>query len=191
MERDAQTTGDPAAQGGWQYHADSANGVGQSAQSPVKRGGEGAVGWTASEYIAHHKGWLWYVTLAFGAIASAVLVYLFTREYLSAGVIIFVAILFGVAAGRKPRVLEYELNDKGLIISEKFYPYTDFKSFTVAAENAFTSVNLLPLKRFMPSLTIYLPPEEQKRILDVLSGHLPLEQHTPEMVERFLRRVRF
>ncbi|WP_206780514.1 hypothetical protein, partial [Microbacterium sp. AISO3] len=72
--------------------------------------------WTASEYIAHDRGPSWYVGLGFCAILLAGLVYLLTRDYISSGMIIIVAGVFGVFAVKKPRVLEYSIDDRGLTI---------------------------------------------------------------------------
>ncbi len=182
---------------GWQYKADGQKsspaslGLGSVQKTARVPSGEGVVNWSASEFVAHHKGVVWYLLLAVAAIVLAGLAYLLTRDYVSAGGILFFAVIFGIAASRKPRVLEYQLNNKGLVIGEKFYMYSDFKSFTVGDEHPFASITFLPLKRFMPPLSIYFPPEEEKQIFDVLSGHLPMEQHRPELVDRLMKQIRF
>src|SRR5687767_5114992 len=67
--------------------------------------------WTASEFIARHKGTRWYLTLAAGATLLAVVVYLISRDFITVGAIVIAVSLFGVAAGRKPRILTYHLNN--------------------------------------------------------------------------------
>lgn len=149
------------------------------------------VTWSASEFIAHHKSIGWYATLGLSAIAFAAVIYLLTKDEISTGVVIIAALLFGIAAGRKPRVLEYHLNNAGLLIAQKFYPYSDFKSFAISQEGALSSIIFLPLKRFMPSITVYYEPQDEEHITYVLSQHLPLEQHVPDVVDRLTSRIRF
>ena len=147
--------------------------------------------WTASEFIARHKGVEWYLIL-FGATALlAVAIYFLSKDFITVGAIVVAIVLFGVAAGRKPRVLTYQLNDKGLKIGQKFYPYSMFKSFSVIDEEAFSSVMLLPLKRFMPPISVYYEPKDEERILTLLSTHLPVEHRQVDMMDHLMRRIRF
>jgi hypothetical protein len=152
---------------------------------------EQEVMWTASEYIAHHKSFSWYGALGLAAVIFAAAVYLLTKDLISTSIIIVAAILFGVAAGRKPRTLDYILDMTGLSIGSKFYAYGDFKSFAVDREGAFSSIMFLPLKRFLPPITIYYDPKDEERIAAVLSHHLPLENHEPGVIDRITNRVRF
>jgi hypothetical protein len=101
------------------------------------------------------------------------------------------AILLGVVAGRKPRVMDYKLDNGGLTIGETFHPYGEFRSFAIMEDGAFLSITFLPLKRFMPPVSVYYSPEDQEKITDVLSHHLPMEMRQRDAVDRFSRRIRF
>ncbi len=150
-----------------------------------------AVSWTASEFIAHDKADSWYIKLAVGALLLAALVYLLTRDLVSVIVIAIFAAIFGFFAARKPRVLNYALDNDGLHIGNKFYAYTDFKSFSVIDEGGIGAIWLMPLKRFMPSLTIYFAPDDEDKIITALTAYLPFEERDADMVERMMRRMRF
>jgi hypothetical protein len=102
-----------------------------------------------------------------------------------------VGILFAILAGKQPRQLSYSLDTSGITIGEKFYSYEMFKSFTILEEGAIGCVNLLPLKRFMPELSIYYPPEEEEKILNVLTGSLPNDQKQEHSFDRLMKRIRF
>ncbi len=150
------------------------------------------VRWTASEYLAHEKSTGWYVGLAVVTVVVSGLVYMISSgDFLSIGVIVVVAILFGILAGKTPRELSYVVDEQGLTIGGKVYPYELFKSFSVLREGPLTSINLFPLRRFMPDLSIYLPPAEEDRILAALSDHLPHHQRAEHVVDRLMKRVRF
>lgn len=168
----------------WQFEPDQG-------QSPAPSAAEAAVSWTASEFVAHTKAASWYGALALSGALLAALIYLLTRDWISTVVIIIITVIFGVFAARKPRVLNYSLDQVGVHIAQKFYAYGDFKSFSVLDEGGLNSILLTPLKRFMPSITVYYAPTDEDRIIDVLSRYLPFEDRDHDMVDRFMRRVKF
>lgn len=150
-----------------------------------------AISWSASEYVAHHKTSGWYMGLGVVAGLAAALVFLVTRDIVTLGSIIIVAVLFGVFASRKPSVLQYELDESGITIANKHYPYDEFKSFSVYDEGGLRSIFLMPLKRFMPGLSVYYPPDMEDSVLDTMSLYLPHEDRQPDAVDRLMKRVRF
>ncbi len=149
------------------------------------------VEWTASEFVAHDKGTQWYLALGAGSVVLAAIIYLLTKDILSTVIVLLVGLLFGIAGARKPRVLHYQVNDHGLAIGQKFYPYNEFKSFAVMEEGAFSSIMFMPLKRFMPPISIYYAPEDEERIVQVLAVYLPMEMRTHDAIDRLTRRMRF
>lgn len=184
--------GQPA--GSWGYHPEGSSEPAasqqlQPAQPPIPS--ETELTWTASEFIARHKGIGWYLILVLGATVAAVLIYLLSRDFITVGAVVGAVVLFAVAAARKPRVLTYHINEDGLTIGQKFYPYAIFKSFSVMDEDAFSSIMLLPLKRFMPPLSIYYEPADEQRIVTILSHYLPMENRPADAVDRLMKHIRF
>ena len=57
-------------------------------------------------------------------------------------------------------------------------------------EGALSSVNLIPLKRFLPPVSAYYEDKDEKKITDALGDHLPYEPRKLDMVERLSRRLR-
>ncbi|HEV7454161.1 MAG TPA: hypothetical protein VGO07_02785 [Candidatus Saccharimonadales bacterium] len=160
-------------------------------EEEIKKAEEHAVTWTASEYIAHHKSPAWYGIVAAATVALAAATFLITRDKISAVTIIIVGILFCIAAARKPRVLTYKLDKDGLTMGQRFHPYGEFKSFSIMREGAFANVDLLPLKRFMPMTSVYFSPENEDNVVDTLSEHIPFEERSHAIIDRFMRNVRF
>ena len=149
------------------------------------------ISWTASEYIAHHKSSGWYLALVGAAILVAAIIYLLTRDAISTAVVLVGAVIFGVYAGRQPRELQYTLDAHGLTIDQKFYPYEGFRSFAVIDEGAFASIAFMPLRRFAPLVSIYFAPDDEDRIIELLSERLPFEEHPNDPIDNFMRRIRF
>lgn len=145
--------------------------------------------WSASEFIVHEKNLNWYIGFFAAAIIIEAIIYFWTQDTLSvvAGIVIF--ILLGISASRKPRVVEYSVDQSGVSIAHRSYYYSDFKSFGVLQDGAFSSIVLVPLKRFSPPLTLYFAPEDQEKIILVLSSHLPYSPVTIDLIDNLLRKV--
>jgi hypothetical protein len=61
----------------------------------------------------------------------------------------------------------------------------------VTREGAFASVELFPLKRFLPLTTIYFSPQDEDAVIDTLSEHVPFEERHRALIDRFIRHIRF
>lgn len=150
-----------------------------------------AVTWTASEYIDHTRGPGWYLALVAGTAVLAALVYFITKDYFATGVVALMGIIVGVFSRQKPKQVAYELSTSGLKAGEKVYPLSLFKSFALIREGELLSINLIPIKRFMPPLSIYFDPSDEEKIVGLLGSHLPLEEGGLDSIERLSRRLRF
>ena len=146
--------------------------------------------WQAAEFIEHPHGAAWYGALTLITAALTAAVFLLTKDYVATATIPIVGIIVGVFAGHKPRVVQYEISSSGLKIGEKNYPYRLFKSFSVLVEGDLNSVNLFPLKRFMPPIAAYFEPARQAEIISVLGEYLPYEERRMDSVDRLSRRLR-
>lgn len=150
-----------------------------------------AVHWTASEFIAHEKQPSWYGALIGLTLLITVVIFLLTRDIISSLVVIIGAIFFGIYAARQPRQIAYMLDERGLKVGQRFYEFSQFRSFSVVPEGAFNSIIFMPHKRFAPLTTIYFAPESEDEIVDILSGELPYTEHTHDFVDRLMRHIRF
>lgn len=152
---------------------------------------DGSIRWTASEFIAHEKSPSWYGALAGVAILAASIIFVLAKDVISSVVVIVCALAFGFYGSRQPRQLQYVVNDHGIGVGERFLPYDTFRSFTVLPDGAFSSIIFMPLKRFATTTTIYYAPEHEDAIVELLADRLPYEEHTPDAVDRLMRRIRF
>lgn len=150
-----------------------------------------AITWTASEYIAHAKSFGWYAALGGGAVVFAAIVFLVTRDVVSTAVVLVAALLLGIYAGRPPRQLEYRIDRTGIGVGQKRFGYGDFRFFSIMDEGAFSSIVFMPLKRFAVPTTIYYAPQDEDRIVGLLSDKLPMENRNHDAVDRLMHRIRF
>lgn len=152
---------------------------------------DNSITWSASEFIAHNKGAGWFFGLGALIVLIAALVYVLTKSIFSSVMIVLIGIIFGVAARRQPKVVNYTLSSTGVGIGEKFFPYSEFKSFSVVEEGAFRFVSLISFKRFVPAIGIYYEPNDEEKILETISTYLPHEETSKDFVEHLMHRIKF
>lgn len=169
----------------WKYSSVESN-AGHNAATEI-----GPVTWTASEFVDHEKDFSWFLKLGGITVVLVAIIYLVTEEAITSIVIILASALFGVTASRKPRTLEYQITPAGVSIGGKLYKFEIFKSFSVIEEEAFNSIQLMPLKRFMTPISLYFPPEQEEQIITTLGSYLPHEERGRDPVDRLMRKVRF
>lgn len=163
----------------------------KSAQKEKPADKDRVVSWTGSEFIANHKNSNWFLGF-FGILALIIIViFLVTRDVVSTVSITVVGTLFALLANRKPREISYKIDNKGINMGSKFYPFEQFKSFSLAQDGAIGYVNLMPLKRFMPDVSIYFPPEEADNIIAILSDHLSHDESEERQIDKLAKRFRF
>ena len=160
-------------------------------QEPLPSKDAETVSWTASEFIAHQKNTGWYGILATVALVASVSIYFLTKDFITTGFVIFGAVILGYYASRQPRELHYQIDERGVVIGDKNYGYNDFRSFSIMTEGAFSSVIFMPLKRFAPLRAIYFAPEQEEQIVNILMTRLPFEEHSHDLVDRLMLRIRF
>ena len=145
--------------------------------------------WTSSEFVSSDKGILWYLYLAIITIAIMVFAYLIMHDIVAVVSLGIIALIFGYLGKRKPRTMSYRISNDGVFVSEKLYLYSDFKSFGILREGAFSSLVLAPSKRFMPPLSIYYPPEQEKVITDQIGKYLPFAPVRTDLLDSAMRKV--
>lgn len=147
--------------------------------------------WTATEFVDNHKGTNWYLSLLGVGVLAAAGAYFLLKDLFSAIVIVLAIVAFAVYASRKPRQQQYHLNTFGVQVGNKVYEFHDFKAFSVTHDADVVSVALRPLKRFMPTPTLYVIPEVEDRVIELLSMVMPSEQHRPDAIDSLMRKIRF
>jgi hypothetical protein len=150
-----------------------------------------SITWTTAEFHAHDKSAGWYLLLAIATIVSAGVLYIWTKSIVTPVVILISGIIFGIYGTHQPNQLEYSMDDQGIRIGSKQYHYDEFRLFIVTTGSPLPEITLLPIKRFMPPLSVRYVPEVENKMLDMLGDHLPFEERRPEVIDSLMRRIHF
>jgi hypothetical protein len=153
-----------------------------TSQEPVR--------WQASEYIHQEKNALWFLIFGIVVLGLMALAILLMQAWTFAVLIAVMAVAVVVYARRPPRVLTYTLSAKGLYVGDRLYDMSEFKSFGVIHDGAEFSVMLIPVKRFLPGVTVYFPEALGEQIVDFLGARLPMQELHLDVIDKIVRKLR-
>ena len=176
---------------GWSYKTDESQGPQPENNEPQVQASVDPISWTGSEFLDRHKDSSWYFLLALAIVVICGFVYLVSKDYLSVIFIAVMGFLFAIVASRKPKQLQYVITSQGIKIGSKDYKFGDFKSFSLQRDGAIGYINLLPLKRIATELSIYYAPQDEQRIYDAISQHIPHEQVRESLIDRAFKAFHF
>ena len=195
MDGDKKQPTQPAESAGWSYKPEPGTpqqpAPTMTAAPAAPAAPQGGIEWSASEFIAHDKGFGWYALLAVAALVVSAGLYLVTKDIFSSAVVLVMAAVLGVSGARKPRTITYHLDNSGLRMGKKFYPYSAYKSFAIPEDGPFASVILIPMKRLDFPISAYLAPDSEQKAIEILADHLPMERGGLDSLERIMRTLRF
>jgi len=146
--------------------------------------------WQASEYVHHAKSATWYAGLV-GGLVVLVAIAVWAHQWMAIAVFLAMFAAVVVYARKQPRTLSYTIDNNGITIENKTYPFNQFRSFGVLEDVAWHAIDLEPTQRFMPRLTILFEADNLDQIVDRLETQLPRLDRKPDVIERATRYLRF
>ena len=145
--------------------------------------------WQTAESVAP-KSVSWYAISAVLGAALVAMVALLTRDIASTVTVFIALVILLLYAARKPRTQAYRLDGSGIEIGSKTYDIHMFKSFSVDEHGSQVNIVLMPLKRFMPAVTLPLEEASSRQVVDVLATLLPFEEYKPDFIDTLTRKIR-
>lgn len=152
---------------------------------------EEAITWQASEFVHYEKSAVWFLALLGFTGVLLVLDWFLIKSWTFGVLVVVMAVAIIVIGRRPPHMVNYSLSDHGITIDQKYFNLHDFKFFGIVQEGAMHSVRLVSHKRFMPMVSVFLPPDQAEMIVDVLGSALPMQQLELSVIDRFAERIRF
>lgn len=148
------------------------------------------------ESTANIQSWTPQQSLAMtaGAIVLTIGVYFLTRRDLFSTIAVAISAGLLIYVGqRRPQSVRYRADSMGITVGTKFYRYDSFRSFAIEQPTGPRSngmVQLMPLRRFMPLLTITYGNDVEFPLYDLFEKHLPLDHHHKDAVDSLLGKLK-
>ena len=86
--------------------------------------------WKAPEFIPYHRGVKWLI--AAGVILALLVIYaIYTDSATMAMALIAIAGAYYLTHRQQPKIIDVEINELGIEVDDKFYPYSQINSFWI------------------------------------------------------------
>lgn len=144
--------------------------------------------WSAPEYEDVKRGndWFWALGVIIVAGSLASIIY---KDFFFAALLILGGVLLGFFAIKKPDIIQYELNQKGLRIQKQLYLYEDIVSFHIEEEPRPT-LFIKSERFFLPIISIPIEMYMAEDIHAVLSAknitEEKMQEHPSEKIMNIL-----
>lgn len=142
--------------------------------------------WSAPEYEEKERSNDWFWALGIIIVAGSITAIIFAN-YFFAALLVISGVLLGFFTIKKPKMVLYELNEKGLKIKTRLYPYEKIKSFWVEKDSSTTlragKQPLLFIKSerfFMPVISIPIEYIQADNIRDMFLKKEVIEEKMKE-----------
>lgn len=144
------------------------------------------ISWQGYEYDYHEKSSDWFWALGIIALSSAVTAIIF-KNILFALLILIGAFTVALFAAKRPHLVHFEIQKRGVVIDETVYPYKTLESFWIDEDEYGHHSLLLKSQRFvMPHIVIPLPEDLVEDIRSVLLTKLEEEEMEEPVFHRLL-----
>ena len=139
---------------------------------------QGYVSWHGYEYEHREKTRDWYLILGIISVAIAIAA-IFFHNYLFAVLVIVSAFSLAVHAAEPPTSKEFRVDERGLKIGAKLYPYENINSFWLDdTDEALGPQLFIELKRaFIPLIIIPADTAQVARTKEMLGARLEEKEH--------------
>lgn len=146
--------------------------------------------WQAPEFAFTQKPLGWFVGmvvifLILGGIAA------YFQQWLTIALLFIMTISLGVWANRKPRVLNYQITNYGVVVDKRKYLFDDFRAYYEYMDYNQPSIDLVPGKRFGTLVSLPLVTPEADSIEEVIAHMVPKIEHNEDFIDKLFRRLRF
>lgn len=156
---------------------------------------ESSISWQAYEYFHEPKSadWYWGLAVISLAISGGAIIF---GNYIFAILVIIIAISLAIHAHHhEPKLVNFEINERGVRIDNIFYPYKTLESFDIEAHETevgiFAKIYIKSKKTFMPLIVIPIAEIHPDDIRDYLSIFLEESEHRESIWHRLIEWLGF
>jgi len=142
---------------------------------------ESKIEWTFLEYEEKKRGndWFWALGIIIVASATTSIIY---KNYFFGLFLVIGGVLLAMFTVKKPDLVFYELNDKGLKIKNRLYPYENIKAFFVKKYEDRATLFIKSERLFMPIFSMPVKLELAESVRSSMLKNEVIEEEIKEHV---------
>ena len=146
--------------------------------------------WDAPDHLHTEKNNDWYWAVGIVTITATALAFMFGNVIFGILILIGVFALL-VHAGKKPKIIHVQINDRGLVVDDILYPFIALESFWIDAHERPGKILLKSLKTFMPYIIVYIDEVDPEEVRDVLLNYIAETEHHEPLSQKIMERFGF
>jgi hypothetical protein len=135
--------------------------------------------WSALEYEEKERSKDWFWALGIIVVTSSIASIIF-ENYFFAALLLLAGFLLGFFAIKKPDTITYELNEKGLKVRDRLYPYENIKSFWIQINSSSETNSKEGEENIKPMLFIH----SERMFMPVFS--MPIDEDLAEDIHSIM-----
>ncbi len=148
------------------------------------------IAWNAPEHIHIEKTSDWYWAVGIITLALAAVAFIFGNAI--AGIFVLVAaVALVLHASHPPRIIYHEINDRGIIIHDRLYPFLSLDSFWIPHDEFPPKIILKSRKMFMPFIVILIDEVDPEHVREVILRYIAETEHHEPFLKHLLERCGF
>lgn len=137
--------------------------------------------WSALEYEEKERGNDWFWALGVIVVAGSITSFIYSNYFFGL-LLIIGGILLGAFAVKKPDLVFYELNEKGLQIKNRLYPFENIKAFWIKRDEEKSTLFIKSERLFMPIISMPIKENIAEEIKKMMLSNNVLEEEMREHI---------
>jgi len=151
---------------------------------------EPIITWSAPEHYHTEKTNDWYWSVGLITLALAAAAFIFGQVITGIFVLVAAAALI-IHISHTPRVLNCEINDRGVMVEKTMYPFLTLDSFWIAHDEDPAKLIMKSRKIFMPFIVIHIDDVDPEEVRQVLLRYIAETEHHEPFLMHLLERFGF
>ena len=151
---------------------------------------EPLISWNAPQhfYIEKRPDWYWAVGIITLALAAVAFIF---GQVITGLFVVVAAVALVLHASRPPRIVYYEVNDRGLLVDDVLYPFLSLESFWIPHDEFPPKLLIKSRKLLMPLITIIIDEVDPEEIREVMLRYIAETEHREPFLHHVLERLGF
>lgn len=148
------------------------------------------ISWNAPEhfYVEKKPDWYWSVGIITLSISAVMIIF---GNVITGIFILIAAVALVINASYPPKVVYHEINDRGIIVNNKFYTFLSLESFWIPHDEIPHRLILKSRKLFMPLIVILIDEHDPEDIREIMLRYIAETEHHVNFLDKILERFGF
>lgn len=151
---------------------------------------EPLIAWEAPEHFHTTKSPDWYWSVGIITLSLTAVTFIFGNVISGIFVLVAAAALV-IHASNPAKVMEIEINDRGVMMHGTLYPFLSLESFWIPHDEYPHKLILKSRKLFMPFIVIYISDVDPEDVREILLRYIAETEHHEPFLKHLLERFGF